>query len=61
VLEEQLLRLKAAHDAAAYNAWLTEKVSASRQGLADGTNARIDSSEWEQVRASKRLVSGVFS
>ena len=52
---DRSIQLKAAHDAAAYNAWLTEKVSASRQGLADGTNARIDSSEWEQVRASKRL------
>ncbi len=55
MIDEQLLQLKAAHDVAAYDDWLTEKVSASRQGLADGSNSRIDPNEWEQIRANKRL------
>jgi len=52
---DRSLQLKAAHEAVAYNAWLTEKVSASRQGLADRTNVRIESKDWEQIRAEKRL------
>ena len=55
MLEEQLLQLKADRDAVAYNAWLTEKVFTSRQGLADGSNARIDPDEWDKIRADKRL------
>lgn len=46
--------LKQANEAYAYNLWLTEKVSASQQGLADGTNARIGQQEWEQIRAAKQ-------
>lgn len=56
---DRSIQLKAAHEAAAYNAWLTEKVSASRQGLAEGSNARIDPNEWEQLRANKRLARDV--
>lgn len=51
---DRSVQLKAVHEAAAYNAWLTEKVSASQQGLADGTNARIDQHEWDQVREAKQ-------
>lgn len=46
-------QLKAAHEAAAYNAWLTGKVEAARQGLADGSNARIDPLDWENRRKEK--------
>jgi hypothetical protein len=46
--------LKEAHQAAAYNAWLAKKVATSQQGLADGSNARIDPEEWEKLRAEKR-------
>jgi len=51
---DRSVALKEAHQAAAYNAWLTKKVSDSRQGLADGSNARIDPQEWEKLRAEKR-------
>jgi len=51
---DRSVQLKVAHEAVAYNAWLTEKVSASRQGLADGSNVRIESKDWEQLRAEKR-------
>jgi len=46
-------QLKAAHEAAAYNAWLTGKVESARQGLADGSNARIDPLDWENRRKEK--------
>lgn len=47
--------LKEAHQTA-YNAWLAKKVADSQQGLANGSNARIDPEEWEKLRAGKRAV-----
>ncbi len=46
-------RMRTAHEAAAYNDWLTGKVSASLEGLAKGTNGRIEADEWARVRAAK--------
>ena len=37
----------------AYTQWLHEVVEDSRAGLADGTYQRIESDEWERVRADK--------
>jgi hypothetical protein len=51
---DRSVALKEAHQAAAYNAWLSKKVSGSQQGLADGSNERIDPQEWEKLRAEKR-------
>lgn len=48
------LRLKEAHAALSHNEWLAQKVQASRDGLADGTNQRIAPDEWENVRADKQ-------
>jgi predicted amino acid-binding ACT domain protein len=39
--------------ARAYTQWLTEVVNESRKGIADGTNKRIESAEWERIRAEK--------
>lgn len=47
-------RLKDAHEAGAYRNWLDGKVSASRAGLADGSNQAITSKEWASVRAAKQ-------
>jgi len=47
-------RMKQAHEAAAYVAWLNKKVSASRAGLEDGSNARIAPDEWEKIRSNKQ-------
>lgn len=47
-------RMKDAHEAVAYRNWLEGKVSASRAGLADGSNKRIASKEWTSVRAAKQ-------
>lgn len=47
-------RLKHAHEAAAYDTWLREKVGASLAGLQDGSNAVISPAEWEQIREQKR-------
>jgi hypothetical protein len=44
-------RMKAAHEAAAYNAWLKAKVDASLAGIEDGTNPIIPDEEWEAERA----------
>ena len=52
---DKSVHMKAAHEAVAYNAWLTEKVMASRQGLADGSNERITPDAWGKIRAEKRL------
>lgn len=46
-------QLKAAHQAAAYNAWLKGKVEVARQGLADGSNVPIDPLDWENRRKEK--------
>jgi hypothetical protein len=48
-------QLKEAHEARAYSAWLTEKVSQSQQGLIDGSNVRIAPEDWKQIRENKRL------
>lgn len=47
-------RLKGAHAALSHTDWLEKKVSASRVGLIDGTNKRIESQEWEGIRAAKK-------
>ena len=47
-------RLKNAHEAVAYRNWLEGKVSASRAGLADGSNKAITAKEWASVRAAKQ-------
>ncbi len=46
-------RMRLAHEAAAYNDWLNTKVSASLEGLAQGTNRRIEADEWDRLRAAK--------
>lgn len=48
-----------AHEAVAYHAWLTKKVSAAQQELVDGSNARIDQQEWEQIRAQKQAAKAI--
>lgn len=52
---DRAIALREAHEAAAYNTWLTEKVTASRKGLADGSNERIAPDAWNKVRAEKRM------
>jgi hypothetical protein len=47
-------RMKHAHEAAAYDTWLQEKVSASVAGISDGSNAVIPTTEWKQLREQKR-------
>jgi len=47
-------RLKHAHEAAAYDIWLREKVGASLAGLQDGSNAVIPAAEWVQIREQKQ-------
>ena len=44
-------RLKRAHAAAAYDAWLKAKVTASLDGIADGSNPVIGDDEWAAERA----------
>lgn len=51
---DTVLRLKGAHAALSHSDWLDKKVSASRAGLIDGTNKRIESQEWESIRAAKQ-------
>lgn len=51
---DTVIRLKGAHAALSHSDWLEKKVSASRAGLIDGTNKRIDSQEWESIRAAKQ-------
>jgi hypothetical protein len=52
---DRAIALKTAHQAMAYNQWLEEKVTESRNGLADGKNARIDQQEWKKIREQKML------
>lgn len=47
------LRLKDAHAALSHTEWLLAKVEASRAGMADGSNARLDVDEWSKIRAQK--------
>jgi hypothetical protein len=47
-------RLTAAHAALSHSQWLQQKVQASRDGLADGTNQRIAPDDWAKVRAAKQ-------
>ena len=47
------VRLKDAHAALTHAQWVKAKVSASRDGLADGTNKIYDEDEWTQIRAAK--------
>ena len=51
---DTVIRLKGAHAALSHSDWLEKKVTASRAGLIDGTNKRIDSQEWERIRAAKQ-------
>ena len=44
-------RLKRAHEAAAYEAWLKTKVAASLTGIGDGSNPIIPDEEWAAERA----------
>jgi hypothetical protein len=44
-------RLKRAHEAAAYDAWLKAKVAASLTGIDDGSNPIITDDEWAAERA----------
>jgi hypothetical protein len=46
-------RLTAAHAALAHSEWAQQKVQAARDGLADGTNARIDDDAWAATRTAK--------
>lgn len=45
---------KHAHEAAAYDTWLCEKVGTSLAGLQDGSNPVIPPAEWERIREQKR-------
>ncbi len=47
-------RLQGAHAALSHALWLQAKVSAAREGLADGSNQRIDAQEWARIRAAKQ-------
>jgi hypothetical protein len=47
-------RLKHAHESAAYDSCLREKVGASLAGMQDGSNPVIPPAEWEQIREQKR-------
>ena len=44
-------RMKRAHEAAAYDAWLNAKVAASLAGIDDGSNPVIDDDAWAEERA----------
>lgn len=47
-------RMRVAHEAAAYNEWLKEKVSRSLEGLENGTNRIVDADDWAKMRAAKK-------
>ncbi len=47
-------RLTAAHAALSHSEWAQQKVQASRDGLADGTNRLIAPDEWAAIRAAKQ-------
>lgn len=47
-------RMKHAHEAAAYDTWLHEKVGTSLAGITDGSNAVIPAKEWKQLREQKQ-------
>ncbi len=51
---DSALRMRVAHEAAAYNDWLKEKVSRSLDGLENGTNRIIEADEWVKIRAAKQ-------
>lgn len=44
-------RMKRAHEAAAYDAWLKAKVTASIAGIAEGSNPIIPDDDWAAERA----------
>lgn len=44
-------RLKRAHEAAAYDAWLQSKVAVSLAGIGDGSNPAIADDDWAAERA----------
>lgn len=46
-------RLTAAHAALSHSDWAQQKVQAARDGLANGTNERIEAEEWAAIRAAK--------
>ncbi len=46
-------RLTAAHAALSHSEWAQQKVQSARDGLVDGTNARIDDDAWDKIRAAK--------
>jgi hypothetical protein len=46
-------RMKAAHEAAAYDQWFRAKVQKSLDGLKDGTNPVIPDEKWQAKRADK--------
>jgi hypothetical protein len=48
-------QMKEAHEARAYNAWLTQKVTQSKDGLVDGSNPLIQPEDWATIRENKRL------
>lgn len=47
------VRLRDAHAARTHAEWVKEKVSASRAGLADGSNKVYTEDEWAKIRADK--------
>ena len=47
-------RLLAAHAALSHSEWAQQKVQASREGLANGTNTLIEPDEWAAIRKAKQ-------
>lgn len=47
------VRLRDAHAARTHAEWVNEKVSASRAGLADGSNKVYTEDEWAKIRTDK--------
>jgi mannose/fructose/N-acetylgalactosamine-specific phosphotransferase system component IIB len=47
------VRMRDAHAALTHAEWVKEKVSASRAGLADGSNKVYTEEEWAKIRAAK--------
>ena len=47
------VRMRDAHAALTHTEWVKEKVSASRAGLADGSNKVYTEDEWAKIRADK--------
>ena len=46
--------LVAADAALSHSEWAQQKVQASRDGLAQGSNKLIEQKEWETIRAAKQ-------